>query len=77
MRKKIKQKIQYHANCRMIDVKPEARLWQDLCLDKLDKTELIMDLEDTFNITISSTYKILTVEELVQVVENLVKRRQL
>ena len=53
------------------DVKPEARLTNDLGADSLDTVELIMEFEKSFNITIpdDQAEKITTVGDAIAYIE--------
>lgn len=53
-------------------IKPETR-FQELSLDSLDVAELIMELEDTFNVTIDMSTLDGTVGDLVKQVEGATK----
>ncbi|SHN56337.1 acyl carrier protein [Desulfovibrio litoralis] len=57
------------------DVKPEASFLEDLGADSLDLTELIMNMEDTFSITIdeNDAQKILKVQDAISYIENKTK----
>lgn len=70
MRSKIIKVIMEMSERSKEELKPEARLAEDLGLDELDQVELIMALEETFNIYISDDEIdiVKTVEELVQLV---------
>ncbi|GGH74857.1 acyl carrier protein [Pullulanibacillus pueri] len=54
------------------DVKPEASFKEDLEADSLDVVELVMELEDEFDLEISDedAEKILTVGDVVEYIEN-------
>ena len=54
------------------DVKPEASFKEDLEADSLDVVELVMELEDEFDLEISDedAEKILTVGDVVAYIEN-------
>ena len=54
------------------DVKPEARFVEDLGADSLDTVELVMALEEEFNIEIpeEDAEKILTVGRAIEYVKN-------
>ncbi len=70
MRSKIMKVIAEMSGRNKEELKPEACLEEDLGLDELDQVELIMALEETFNIYISDDEIdiVKTVEELVQLV---------
>lgn len=54
------------------DVKPEASFKEDLDADSLDIVELVMELEDEFNLEISDedAEKIQTVGDVITYIEN-------
>ncbi|MFC4617312.1 acyl carrier protein [Camelliibacillus cellulosilyticus] len=54
------------------DVKPEASFKEDLEADSLDVVELVMELEDEFDLEISDeeAEKILTVGDVVEYIKN-------
>jgi acyl carrier protein len=53
------------------DVKPEANFKEDLEADSLDVVELVMELEDEFNLEISDddAEKILTVGDVIEYIK--------
>ena len=57
------------------DIKPESRFKEDLNADSLDLFELIMSLEDEFDIKIpdEATEKIVTVADAVNEIKSAVK----
>jgi long-chain acyl-CoA synthetase len=70
--------IQYHFKITK-PITPESRLESDLGLDSLDKVELLLFIEDKFNITISeyqtkyiSKSKLSTVNDVAMIVKVLV-----
>lgn len=70
--------IQYHFNITK-PITPDSRLETDLGLDSLDKVELLLFIEDKFNITISeyqtkyiSKSKLSTVNDVAMIVKVLV-----
>ena len=54
------------------EVKPEASFVEDLGADSLDLTELIMAMEEAFNVEIADEYaqKILKVQDAISYVQN-------
>lgn len=70
MRSKIIKVIMEMSERSKEELKPEARLLEDLGMDELDQIELVMALEDRFGIDISNKEirDIKTVEELVNLV---------
>lgn len=54
------------------DIKPESRLQEDLGADSIDAVELIMNVEEAFDIEISDEVlqNLLTVQDLVDYIEN-------
>ena len=51
-------------------VTPEASLKNDLGADSLDAVEIIMDIEDEFDVKIENTESIKTVADVVKIVED-------
>ncbi|MBQ7641720.1 MAG: acyl carrier protein [Acholeplasmatales bacterium] len=72
---KIKAIIIDELNCAPEKVTMEAKLKDDLGADSIDAVQIIMDLEDTFGITIEedNAEAIQTVGNLVEYVQSLVK----
>ncbi len=72
---KIKGIIVDEINCDPKKVTPEAKLKDDLGADSIDAVQIIMDLEDTFNIQIEedNPEAIQTVGNLVEYVKKLMK----
>ncbi len=52
-------------------VTPKAKILEDLGADSLDLVELLMTLEDEFNVTVSDeeALKLKTVEDIVKLIE--------
>lgn len=69
---KVKQIIIDQLGVKPEDVKPEASFLEDLGADSLDLTELIMNMEDAFGITIdeNDAQKILKVKDAVSYIES-------
>lgn len=57
------------------EIKLESNLAEDLGADSIDAVEIVMDLEETFNITLSDeqTENIKTVADLVNYIEQAIK----
>ncbi len=57
------------------EIKLESNLADDLGADSIDAVEIVMDLEETFNITLSDeqTENIKTVADLVNYIEQAIK----
>lgn len=57
------------------EIKLESNLADDLGADSIDAVEIVMDLEETFNITLSDeqTENIKTVADLVNYIEQTIK----
>ena len=49
-------------------ISPDSK-FQDLKLDSLDVAELVMDLEDAFDVTIEITKEMTSVNDLVQAID--------
>lgn len=64
---RIKNIIAYQLGCKQDEVKPETKFVDDLGADSLDEVELVMALEDEFEIQIDDTEadKITTVQQAV------------
>ncbi len=69
---KVKQIIIDQLGVKPEDVKPEASFLEDLGADSLDLTELIMNMEDAFSITIdeNDAQKILKVQDAISYIES-------
>lgn len=69
---KVKQIIIDQLGVKPEDVKPEASFLEDLGADSLDLTELIMNMEDAFGITIdeNDAQKILKVKDAISYIES-------
>lgn len=69
--KKVKEIIVKELNVDESKVTPEANLKDDLGADSIDAVEVIMSLEDEFNISISddAAQSIKTVQDLVSYIE--------
>lgn len=69
---KVKQIIVDQLGVKPEDVKPEASFLEDLGADSLDLTELIMNMEDAFSITIdeNDAQKILKVKDAISYIES-------
>lgn len=50
------------------DIKPEST-FADLALDSLDVAEAVMDLEDTFSVSIEITQNMVSVADLVRAID--------
>ncbi len=52
-------------------IQPNSRILEDLGADSLDLVELLMTLEDEFNVTVSDeeAVKLKTVEDIVKIIE--------
>ncbi len=50
------------------DIKPEST-FSDLALDSLDVAEAVMDLEDTFSVSIEITQNMVSVADLVRAID--------
>lgn len=52
-------------------IQPKSRILEDLGADSLDLVELLMTLEDEFNVTVSDeeAIKLKTVEDIVKIIE--------
>lgn len=68
---KVKEIIVNELNVDAEKVTPQANLKEDLGADSIDAVEVIMSLEDEFNITISddAAQNIKTVQDLVNYIE--------
>lgn len=62
-------------NLKPEEIKLESNLAEDLGADSIDAVEIVMDLEETFNITLSDeqTENIKTVADLVNYIEEAIK----
>lgn len=56
------------------DIEPDTRFVEDLGMDSLDALELMMKVEEKFNIKIDDSEKITTVGELVTYVDNCIQK---
>lgn len=72
MEEKIKKIIAEQLDVDLASVKPEASFVNDLGADSLDTVELVMALEEEFNIEISDedAEKIATVKDAVEYIES-------
>ena len=72
---KVKKIIIDELNCAPEKVTMEAKLKDDLGADSIDAVQIIMDLEDTFGVTIEedNAEAIQTVGNLVEYVHTLIK----
>ena len=52
-------------------IQPKSRILEDLGADSLDLVELLMTLEDEFNVTVSDeeAIKLKTVDDIVKIIE--------
>lgn len=75
MFEQLKDIISQELNIQKDKIKLESRLSEDLGLDSIDAVELIMKLEEDYNISISDDEikNVKTVRELVDYVNKLVK----
>lgn len=73
---KVKKIILDEINCDKEKVTLEARLKEDLGADSIDAVQVIMDLEDTFEITIDEdeAQAIKTVSDIVNYVKKLLEK---
>ncbi|MBS5951329.1 MAG: acyl carrier protein [Clostridium sp.] len=55
------------------DVKLETNFMEDLGADSLDLFQVVMDLEDTFNVKVENVENIKTVGDAVKYIESVVK----
>lgn len=55
------------------DVKIETNFMEDLGADSLDLFQVVMDLEDAFNVKVENVEKIKTVGDAVKYIESVVK----
>lgn len=72
---KVKQIIIDQLGVKAEDVKPDASFLEDLGADSLDLTELIMNMEDAFSITIdeNDAQKMLKVKDAISYIESKTK----
>lgn len=72
MEEKVKKIIMDQLGVSAEEVKPEASFVEDLGADSLDLTELIMAMEEAFNVEIADedAQKILKVQDAISYVEN-------
>lgn len=73
---KIKDIIMNELNCKESAITLDAKLKDDLGADSIDAVQIVMDLEETFNIEIDddNAEGIQTVGDLVNYVNNLIKK---
>jgi len=71
----VKKIIVEELGCKPEKVTLDARLKEDLAADSIDAVQIIMDLEDTFNIQIDedNAEAIKTVKDIVDYVQGLLK----
>lgn len=76
IQKKIIEIIAHHAVEKPEDLKPESHLFDNLAMDSLDIVELMMALEEEFQIEIpdEDAANLLTVEQVVQYVTEKTKK---
>lgn len=69
---KVRKMLAEQLNISVDKVKPESRVIEDLGADSLDVVEMLMLLEDEFNITVSDeeSVNLKTVADIVNVIEN-------
>ena len=72
MEEKVKAIIAKQLGVDIAEVKPEASFVDDLGADSLDTVELVMDLEEQFNITIpeEDQEKLRTVQDAIDYLES-------
>ena len=68
---KIASMIAEKLDCPVEEIKPETK-FSDLGIDSLDLAELVMNLEDEFQITLEMSAEITNVETLVKKIEDLI-----
>lgn len=75
LEERIKQIISEQLGVKPEEVKPESHFIEDLGADSLDTVELVMALEEEFNIEIpdEDAEKLTTVGEAIKYIENKVK----
>lgn len=64
----IKQIFEHQAGVRAEDIKLESSLANDFGLDDLDTVEIVMQIEQSFGITIPDEEKLLTIGDFVNYV---------
>ena len=67
----VKKIIVSELNCKPEQVTPEANLRDDLGADSIDAVQIVMDIEDTFGITVDedNAQSMLTVNSIVEYIE--------
>lgn len=73
---KVRKMLAEQLNISVDKIKPESRVIEDLGADSLDVVEMLMLLEDEFNITVSDeeSVKLSTVADIVNVIEGKTKK---
>jgi len=73
---KVRKMLAEQLNISVDKVKPDSRVIEDLGADSLDVVEMLMLLEDEFNITVSDeeSVDLKTVADIVKVIENKTKK---
>ena len=56
------------------DVKLETNFIEDLGADSLDLFQVVMDLEDAFNVKVDNVEEIKTVEDAVKYIESVIEK---
>ena len=73
---KVRKMLSEQLNVSVDKIKPESRVIEDLGADSLDVVEMLMLLEDEFNVTVSDeeSVKLSTVADIVKVIESKTKK---
>ena len=71
IKEKVKKLIASQLNIPVEKVEDNSKLIEDLGADSLDIVEMLMTLEDEFNVTVSDdeAIKLKTVEDIVKIIE--------
>ena len=73
---KVRKMLAEQLNISVDKIKPESRVIEDLGADSLDVVEMLMLLEDEFNVTVSDeeSVNLSTVADIVKVIEGKTKK---
>ena len=73
---KVRKMLSEQLNISLDKIKPESKVIDDLGADSLDVVEMLMLLEDEFNITVSDeeSVNLSTVADIVKVIESKTKK---